>query len=184
MGDGCERVLAEADAARDLRVGDKAHAGTHHLADLLDRVPGVAEVLEEERLLAVVRALVGPDAQVGGVHFRSPQPGHGGQRLHADHQPLAEAGPAQVATMILALVDFTDVNGATRLVPGSHLRPDQQRLSGNLESHPDERLLTGPAGTAFVFSGHVLHSGTQNRSSAPRPSLQVSWGRGRPGPTA
>jgi hypothetical protein len=179
----CERVLAADAAAHRLRPGDKPAAGTHHLSELADRVPSTLDVLADERLLSVVRALVGPDAQAGGVHYRCPQPGHGGQRLHADSPPLLEVGPAQVATCIVALTDFTDADGATRLVPGSHLRPDQQRLSGNLESHPDERLLTGAAGTAFVFSGHVLHSGTTNRSSRPRPSLQVTWGRSAPGPT-
>ena len=35
--------------------------------------------------------------------------------------------------------------------------------------------LIGPAGTAFVFGGHLLHRGTENRSSAPRPALQISF---------
>ncbi|OWY58791.1 hypothetical protein B7486_78065, partial [cyanobacterium TDX16] len=170
-------------AARRLRPGDKAASGTHHLNELADRVPAALEAIGDERLLAVVHALVGPEAPAGDPSYRCPQPGYGGQRLHADSIPMLEVGPANVATCTIALTDFTEQNGATRIVPGSHRRPDQQRRSGNLESHPDERLLTGPAGTAFVFSGHLLHSGTPNRSARPRPALIGLWTRGS-GPSA
>ena len=40
-----------------------------------------------------------------------------------------------------------------------------------------EVALTGPAGTASVFSSHLLHRGSRNRSPAPRPSVQAIWRR-------
>lgn len=81
----------------------------------------------------------------------------------------------RVATAIVALTEFTEANGSTRVVPGSHRRPDLQRVAGNLDSHPDEISFTGPAGTALIFSGHLLHSGTQNNSTTERPALQLTW---------
>ncbi len=171
----CLTLLA--DLGHDTRPGDKAVAGTLHLVDLLERVPRTGAIVEHELILRAIEHLVGPNARQADISFRCPQPGYGGQRLHADWIPLGAVGLAQIATAIVALCDFTADNGATRVVPGSHLRPDQQRLSGNLERHPDEVALTGKAGTAFVFSGHLLHSGTVNRSSAPRPALQIIWRR-------
>ncbi|MET0325463.1 MAG: phytanoyl-CoA dioxygenase family protein [Ilumatobacteraceae bacterium] len=58
------------------------------------------------------------------------------------------------------LVDFTDDNGATRLVPGSHrVRAEPPR---------DEAVETvagvGPAGTALVFDGRVWHGTGANTS--------------------
>lgn len=174
----CEEAIAT--LGNDVRSGDKPSSGTRRLCDLLDRVPAAAAVAADERLLAPVRRLLGLRVALGAVTYRSPRPGFGEQRLHADDRPKLTPGPDRIATVIVALTDFTVDNGATRIVPGSHRRPDLQRRSGSLDRHPDELLLQGPAGTAFVFSGHLLHSGTRNRSREPRPALQLSLGQAGP----
>ncbi|MGI9613471.1 MAG: phytanoyl-CoA dioxygenase family protein [Acidimicrobiales bacterium] len=169
----CAQLL---DLPPELQVaGDKPVAGTHHLMKLDERSDLVASVANDGRLLAVVAEILGTRFQPSQISYRSPQPTFGGQKLHGDDPPKLDGGPDSVATAIVALVDFTENNGTTRIVPGSHRRPDLQRQSGSLDSHPDEVKLTGPAGTAFVFSGHVLHSGTPNRSSTERPALQLVW---------
>ncbi len=171
----CTEALAE--KGDDLRIGDKAASGTRRLVELRDRVPEVADVLAEPRLASAVAAVVGDGASYGDATFRSPQPGYGEQRFHADDLPRFDDGPFRVVTAIVALCEFTADNGATAVVPGSQRRPDLQRSSGSLEAHADELVLTGPAGTAFVFNGHLLHRGTRNRSSAPRPAIQATWRR-------
>ena len=159
------------------RAGDKPVSGTRHLEELDDRIPLVAEVLARTRLLAVVEGLVGAEPRRSQVSLRDPQPGYGAQKLHADGTAKLKPGPATVATAIIALVDFEPGNGATRVVPGSHQRPDLQRIGGSLDEHRDEIVLTGLAGTAFVFDGHLLHSGRRNDSKHGRPALQVLWHR-------
>ncbi len=82
-----------------------------------------------------------------------------------------------VVTAIVALCPIDAGNGGTRLVPGSHRRPDLQRRAEALELHPDEIVPTLAVGDALVFDGHLLHSGTQNHSDADRPALQIVWRR-------
>ncbi len=165
----------------DRRTGDKPFADTRRLAALDERAPWlVAELCGPGPLRDVVEHLVGAGAVLAEATYRCPGPGGGGQRLHADDVPKLDDGPARVATAIVALTDFDESNGATRVVPGSHRRADLQRHSGSLDRHPDEMTLTGPAGTAFVLSGHLLHSGTPNRSTSRRPALQFSWRRRGP----
>ena len=91
------------------------------------------------------------------------------------HQEFGPQDAQDIGYAIVALTDFTETNGATRLVSGSHLRPDLQRSSGRLDRHPDEELVLLRAGSALVFDGHVLHSGTPNASTAERPALQIVW---------
>lgn len=179
LADKCLQRLAH--LGEDARVGDKPWAGTRRLVDLVDRLPLTTErILADPTVAHAVESVLGGHVVVGEFTFRCPFPGFGEQKLHADDLPLTDVDQIRGLTAIVPLVDFTTENGATRLVPGSHRRPDLQRLSGNLDNHPDEILLTGRAGGMFLFSRHVLHSGTKNRSTAPRPALQISWSRTGP----
>ncbi|MEM9134354.1 MAG: phytanoyl-CoA dioxygenase family protein [Actinomycetota bacterium] len=169
----CDHLMSLPSAERDSR--DKVASGTRHLEGLDVRIPLVGHVLERPALTEPVAAIVGPTAEAVQAAMRCPHAGFGGQKMHADDVPRAASGPYRVATAIVALTDFTEDNGATRVLPGSHQRLDLQRRSGMLEDHPDEVALTGPVGTAFVFNGHLLHAGRRNDSAAPRPALQLLW---------
>jgi len=167
----CDEVL---DDEGDARQGDKRAGGTRHASSLLDRVPEIAGLFEHRSVRAAAAHLLGRQIPVSDVAFRCPQPGFGTQSLHADDMPITRAGECRAVTSIVALCDFGTTNGATAVVPGSHVRPDLQQRAARL-GPANELLLTGPAGTAFVFSSHLVHRGTQNRSGSPRPALQAQW---------
>lgn len=167
------RFACWADGLADPGPGDKPHGGTRRLGLLEQRFPETREVADA--LAPIVEQILPGGAELMEIAFRCPGPSFGAQRLHADDTPKLDDGPSRCATSIVALVDFTTENGATRVVPGSHRRPDLQRSSGSLEHHPDETVLTGRAGSAFVFTGHLLHGGGANRSDDPRPALQISF---------
>ncbi len=169
-----ERCTALLAGAEDLRQGDKQTGGTKRAAQLLQRLPEIRDLFEHPTVESAVIALLGAAVPITDVAFRCPQPGFGRQSLHADDVPNATADESRAVTCIVALCDFTEENGATAVVPGSHRRPDLQRQPGRLRED-DEIRLTGAAGTAFVFSAHLLHRGTENRSASPRPALQAQW---------
>lgn len=166
----CSRL---ADGLDDPGSGDKPRGGTRRLTGLERRLPETAELVAA--LGPVVDQVLADGWSVAEVAWRCPSPGRGAQRLHADDVPRLDGGPYRCATAIVALVDFTAGNGSTVVVPGSHRRADLQRHSGSLEAHPEAIRLTGPVGTAFVLCGHLLHGGTENRSSDPRPALQITF---------
>ena len=173
--DRCRALYVDSD---NRHPRDKPASGTRHLEELDQRVPLVAEVLRRGALRHVVeRALGTQTGDPAQVSLLSPQPGFGGQDLHRDTAESMQGPEPTVLTAIVALVDFTEQNGATRVVPGSHLTNESAARFRGRASSPDERLLTGPAGTAFVFTGHLLHSGTTNNSAEARPALQVLWRR-------
>ncbi len=163
-----DKLIAQA------RLDPTWHAGgTLHLNDLVNE-PAFDPVWKSDRLLSAVVHVIGYDLRIGSVAYRAPQPGYGAQALHADFRQ-GYRGEYQVATAIVALVDFTASNGATRVIPGSHLPGEISVPSDADTPHPKQRFVTCSAGSAIAFNGHLLHSGTRNASQETRHALQITF---------
>ncbi len=93
-------------------------------------------------------------------------PGETAQMLHRDenawsHFPAPR--PALEVEAMFALTDFTAVNGATRVVPGSHLWPLERT------AEPEEIIQAEmQAGSALFYLGSTLHGGGANRTDRER----------------
>ena len=71
---------------------------------------------------------------------------------------------------MVALDDFTPTNGATMLIPGSHVWPDS-RVPKREEMIP----AIMPAGSMVYFLNTVWHSGGANVTDKPRRSLTIQY---------
>lgn len=127
------------------------------LLGVLDRV------LEHYQLSAPVGIQIGP--------------GEKAQVLHRDEgiYPLPRPHPPVVVNTMWPLDDFTEENGATRLIPGSHRWP-----GGRLPAPSDEiRMAEIGAGSAMFYLGNLWHGGGANRTDRPRLGVileyVVSW---------
>jgi ectoine hydroxylase-related dioxygenase (phytanoyl-CoA dioxygenase family) len=98
--------------------------------------------------------------------------GEGQQVVHHDDGALRQPRPRAPlsAAIVVALNDFTESNGATRIVPASHLW-DQERRPVEKDTIP----VVCPAGSIIYFLGTTYHSGGPNYSSAPRYALTVQY---------
>jgi ectoine hydroxylase-related dioxygenase (phytanoyl-CoA dioxygenase family) len=147
---------------------------TLHLDGLFDGGEAFDPVWTAPAVLAATAHLLGPDFWASALGYRAPSPDHGHQDLHRTFEPDDEP-PATVrhlqVTAIVALVDFTDANGATQVVPGSH------RSSRRAATHRTPVPVGCGAGSAIVFSEHLLHSGTTNSSDQRRDALIVRYDR-------
>lgn len=100
-------------------------------------------------------------------------PGEKAQTLHRDETsypvPRGTAGEL-VVNVMWALDDFTDVNGATRMIPGSHRWPDQ---SGAREELTEQATM--PKGSVCIFLGSAVHGGGANNSDQPRLGIVMEY---------
>jgi hypothetical protein len=120
------------------------------------------------RLLAAVRHILGVHLKYIGSNFHCALPGYGHQGIHADYVWGVQGHP-EVVNAVWMIDDFTEENGATRVVPGSHrsgLHPTGDRVNGEFRDPnapvEGEVLATGAAGSCFVYNAHLWHGGTQN----------------------
>lgn len=172
--------LAELMAAEGDQAGIEVHqeAGTDRLADLVNKGEMFWPAFTDSRVLACMAHVLG-DFKLSSLNFRAAQPGHGHQNLHTDWAGPVEPGEYQVCNSVWLLDDFTASNGATRVVPGSHRAGTVPRLAlfDPAAEHPDQVLVTGPAGTVVVFNSHLWHGGTQNFSDRPRRAMHAYFTR-------
>ena len=99
---------------------------------------------------------------------------HRGHRLGGREaiEPSAIA-PAFVCNAMWMLDDFTEDNGATIVVPGSHRSGRQPDPTTDLNANWVSA--TGTAGTVVIFEGRVWHSTGVNRSDCPRIGLTTNF---------
>lgn len=112
--------------------------------------------------------------QVHLTQVISIEPGQGAQPIHRDQWafdffPFPSGYDVQCNT-IWAATDFTEDNGATRVVPQSNTAEDRLRFDF-ADSVPAEM----PAGSVLVYSGSVYHGGGANNSEAVRRGINLTY---------
>lgn len=81
-------------------------------------------------------------------------PGNKAQPLHRDLEnnypfvTMGPSGPEAANNFLIALTDFTEENGATRVIPGSHLWPDFTNKGTPEMTIPAEIKLEMPSSSA------------------------------------
>jgi ectoine hydroxylase-related dioxygenase (phytanoyl-CoA dioxygenase family) len=128
-------------------------------------------------LFAKTRAMDGPaihplvlgvlDRVLGHYQLSAPTgiaigPDERAQPLHPDDAiyPLPRPHAELVVNVMWPLEDFTEANGATRVVPGSHRWVD--RIPG---ADTETRAIEMPAGSALLYLGSLWHGGGANTTS-------------------
>ena len=86
---------------------------------------------------------------------------------------VASISPAVVCNAMWMLDEFTDENGATIVVPGSHLSGRQP--DATMDADANWVSATGPAGSVVIFEGRTWHSTGVNRTGKTRIGLTTNF---------
>jgi hypothetical protein len=149
--------------------------------DLLNADPVFQAVPVLPSVLAVVRGVLGADCLLGTYGTVSIGPGERAQAIHADDllYKLPRPHPDIYCNVMVALSDFTEANGATRLVPGSHRWPEDPEIRLADGDTADDRFDTiaaeMPRGSVCFFLGTTYHGGGANRTAQPRHGMTVAY---------
>lgn len=164
------------------KVGRDDFAGYHtqRTGSLIARSPSFHQLAMHPLVLDTAAKVLGPYCQKFQLHLTQVikiDPGETAQTLHRDqlvYNPFRfPKGMECECHTIWALTDFTEENGATRVIPGSHTWEDDRASS--LEETVAAEM---PKGSVMLFTGSVYHGGGANRSQEPRIAIQVGYNLG------
>lgn len=154
------------------RLGDNDFDGyaTRRVFDPLAHTRALDPLLLHESIAAAVDLVIGA-AQFGMTVLSEVGPGEAAQRLHRDASvyplPLSE-NPVMLNT-IWAIDDFTAENGATLLVPGSHVEAIRPA------DYDPARLVPAEmgAGSVLIYDGRLVHGAGGNDTPSGRLGLII-----------
>jgi ectoine hydroxylase-related dioxygenase (phytanoyl-CoA dioxygenase family) len=124
-------------------------------------------------VLPLVEAVLDAGCLVSSLSSISIDAGETPQPIHADDQmsPLPKPHVATVCNTMWALTDFTEENGATRIIPGSHLRDHSPVYGRHYDSIPAEMR----RGSVLVWHGSLWHGGGANRTDTRRVGIAMNY---------
>jgi ectoine hydroxylase-related dioxygenase (phytanoyl-CoA dioxygenase family) len=124
-------------------------------------------------VLALMRHVLGEGCLVSSLSSIAIGPGEVAQPIHADDQvmPLAKPHVATVANSMWALTDFTEANGATRIIPGTHTAAESPVYGQHYPSIPAEMT----AGSILVWHGSLWHGGGANTTGTTRVGIAMNY---------
>ncbi len=150
--------------------------GTKRTGALAARSQTCRDLILNDLALGSAEAFLGPFTRKIILHLTQTieiHPGSKAQAIHRDRYAwgtyLPQAIEPQLNT-IWAMTDFTQENGATHCVPGSHL------WSWDQKPEPEQFCQAEMTrGSVFFYSGSILHHGGANHSKAPRLGLNIDY---------
>jgi len=136
------------------------------------------EMITDPLIQRSVAELFRGEAYHHQLHFTEAvrlEPGEKAQSLHRDDGPFffRHPSPPSVINTIWALDDFSAENGATRVIPYSHLWDDERKGDPR-----DTVPVVMPRGSFFMMDGALVHGGGENRSTKSRTGLIIAYSLG------
>jgi ectoine hydroxylase-related dioxygenase (phytanoyl-CoA dioxygenase family) len=123
-------------------------------------------------VLPLIEGVLDEGCLISSLSSIAIDPGEIAQPIHADDMviPLEKPHAPIVCNSMWALTDFTEANGATRLVPGTH-RHASPAYGGAYETIAAEM----PKGSVLIWDGALWHGGGANQTHERRIGLAMNY---------
>jgi ectoine hydroxylase-related dioxygenase (phytanoyl-CoA dioxygenase family) len=126
-----------------------------------------------ESVLPIVEGVLDPGCLISSLSSVDIGPAETAQPIHADDMliPIPKPHPPTVCNSMWALTDFTEANGATRIIPETH-RFDH---SPNYGQHYDSIAAEMPRGSVLIWHGSLWHGGGANTTGERRIGIAMNY---------
>lgn len=163
--------LLEEEATDEIRAGK-----TQRVGGIAYKHPIFAELLAHPLIVAIWQAYLDDDDVICSTwSANTAYPGYDQYGWHPDYPYwwINQPWPLEkvCGQTIWLLDDFTEENGGTGFLPGSHLKGHPPPKEWNDTWPPEAQILTGVRGSALVFHGALWHTARPNRSDKARSAL-------------
>ena len=168
--------LAPSLAATPMGPDDFSGRNTRRTGALIARSPASRELVMHPLVLAASARFLGhaTNFQLHLTQAIAIGPDSPAQPIHRDQWAFDffpfPAGYEVQCNTIWALTDFTEANGATRVVVGSNKAQDRLRFHQE-DTEPAEM----ERGSVLVYSGSVYHGGGANRTDTVRTGINITY---------
>jgi ectoine hydroxylase-related dioxygenase (phytanoyl-CoA dioxygenase family) len=158
-----------------IRPADNLFEGLHttRVYNLLVHGSTFQKIPVHSNVLPVVEGVLDPGLLISSLSSISIGPDEQAQPVHADDQliPLTRPHVPIICNTMWAITDFTEENGATRLVSGSHLRDEPPNPLELYDTIPAEMT----QGSVLVWVGSLWHGGGANRTDHRRVGIAMNY---------
>ena len=146
---------------------------TVRIYNLLARGAVFQHIATHPMVLPIIEGVLDNGCLMSSASSIAIGPGESAQPIHADDQimPIPKPHPAVVCNSMWALTDFTAANGATRIMPGTHLAPASPVYGSTHESIPAEMS----AGSVLIWHGSLWHGGGANKTADRRIGMAMNY---------
>ena len=144
----------------------ESEGANQRVFNLVNKGAVFEEIVQHPDVMAVMKKLLGGDFILSGFSSNTTGPGGEEMMLHSDSGYVPAPHPEYLlsANAVWMIDDFTEENGGTRYVPGSHklrTNPDPRQ---NYETVP----IIGNAGSVAFLHGYTWHNTGNNVSRESR----------------
>jgi ectoine hydroxylase-related dioxygenase (phytanoyl-CoA dioxygenase family) len=148
-------------------------ASTIRIYNLLVHGKDFERIPVHGNVLPIVEGVLDEGCLISSLSSIAILSGEKAQPIHADDQliPLTKPHVATVCNTMWALTDFTEANGATRIIPGTHLWDHSPNYGQHYDSIPAEMK----RGSVLVWHGSLWHGGGANRTADRRVGVAMNY---------
>ncbi|NGP44598.1 phytanoyl-CoA dioxygenase family protein [Bacillaceae bacterium SIJ1] len=184
-----EDEVAKLNTAIDEIIAEEPQSLSYNIYNSVERHPDILRLIDEPTILPLIVNLLGYNIQLHISHLtiREPNPNeiktetNSFINWHQDgpNLPFPKINGLTSTYYIKTCYILSDMSqpdrGNTKVIPGSHKRPDNPNQLDVRYKNEDEVQVCGKPGDVFIFPQNLWHAGSPNKSEFTRRQLFLGY---------